>query len=116
MKKFILLVLLTLGAVSSVLATTVKYVEGYYTVPDYMTEVPADDVRGYDPNPQARSFVGRDANGQVFIVIASYRDTSQICRRENLGRCCFRARAATYPGNSSKLCRGSQCQQGYKNL
>jgi hypothetical protein len=77
-RKLIFLVLLTLGAVGSVLATTVKYVEGYYTVPDYMTEVPADDVRGYDPNPQGRSFVGRDSNGQVFIIIASYQDTSQI--------------------------------------
>jgi hypothetical protein len=59
-------------------ASTVSYPEGYYTVPDYMTEVPADGVRGYSANPQGRSFVARDSNGQLSFLIASYRDTSQI--------------------------------------
>jgi hypothetical protein len=78
MRKLIFLFLFTLGAADAMRASTVKYGEGYYTVPDYMTEVPADGVHGYDPAPQGRSFVGRDSNGQVFISVSSYRDTSQI--------------------------------------
>ena len=78
MRRLIFLVLLALGAINEMQASAVNYAEGYYTVPDYMTEVPADDVRGYDTNPQGRSFVGRDSNGQVFLLVASYRDTSQI--------------------------------------
>jgi hypothetical protein len=78
MKKLLFLVLLSLGLSGSVQATRVNYAEGYYSVPEYMTEVPADGVRGYDANPAGRSFVGRDSNGQVFILVSSYRDTSQI--------------------------------------
>jgi hypothetical protein len=57
---------------------SVNYGEAYYSVPEYVTEVPAGRVHGYDANPAARSFVGRDSNGQVFILVSSYRDTSQI--------------------------------------
>jgi hypothetical protein len=78
MKQSLFILLLTLGLNGSVRATTVNYAEGSYTVPEYMTEVPADGVRGYDANPAARSFVGRDLNGKVFISVSSYRDTSQI--------------------------------------
>ena len=78
MRKVIFLVLLAFGAVDTLQASTVKYAEGYYTVPNYMTEVPADDVRASDANPQGRSFVARDSNGQVFFLVASYRDISKI--------------------------------------
>jgi hypothetical protein len=78
MEKTLLFLLLTLGLSGSVRATSVNYAEAYYSVPEYMTEVPADGVHGYDANPAARSFLGRDPNGQVFILVSSYRDTSQI--------------------------------------
>jgi hypothetical protein len=81
----IFVVLPTLGAVDSMQASTVNYAEGFFTVPDYMTEVPADDVRGYDTNPQGRSFVERNSNGQVFLLVASYRDTSQIADEKTWG-------------------------------
>ena len=110
----IFVVLPTLGAVDSMQASTVNYAEGFYTVPYYMTEVPADDVRGYDTNPQGRSFVGRDSNGQVFLLVASYRDTSQIADEKNLGHHCHRSRAAPHPGNAGKLCRRARCEQDYR--
>jgi hypothetical protein len=78
MKQSLFVLLLTLVVNGSVRATTVRYAEGYYSVPEYMTEVEADGVRGYDANPGARSFVARDSNGKVFISVSSYRDTSQI--------------------------------------
>jgi hypothetical protein len=40
-------------------ATRVTYAEAFYSVPEYMTEVEADGVRGYDVNPGGRSFVGQ---------------------------------------------------------
>jgi hypothetical protein len=78
MRRLIFLVLLALGAINEMQASAVNYAEGYYTVPDYMTEVPADDVRGYAAKPQGRSFVARDSNGQLLLLVASYRDTSRI--------------------------------------
>jgi hypothetical protein len=78
MKQLLFLLLVTLGLIGSVKATRVTYAEAYYSVPEYMTEVEADGVHGYDVNPGGRSFVGRDSNGQVFISVSSYRDMSQI--------------------------------------
>jgi hypothetical protein len=82
MKQLLFFLLLTLALGGSVQATRVTYAEAFYSVPEYMTEVEADGVRGYDVNPGGRSFVGRDANGQVFISVSSYRDMCQI-RDEN---------------------------------
>jgi hypothetical protein len=78
MKQFPFFLLITLGLSVSVQAKTVNYAEGQYTVPEYMTEMPADQVHGYDANPAGRAFVGRDSNGQVFIQVSSYLDTSRI--------------------------------------
>jgi hypothetical protein len=73
-----LLGLLASGAANRAHASIVEYPEASYTIPDYMTEVPADDVHGYGPNPQGRSFLSRDADGHIALSVTSYRDTSQI--------------------------------------
>jgi hypothetical protein len=107
------MLLLTVGAVDPMQASTVKYAEGFYTVPDYMTEVPADDVRGYDANPQARSFVERDSNGQVFILVTSYRDTSQIAD-EKIWITVASAPSSASSRNAGKLCHRARCEQDYR--
>jgi hypothetical protein len=78
MRNFVFPFLFALGFPGLMRASTVSYAEGSYIVPDYTTEVPADAVQGYDPNPEGRSFIARDAAGQVYLMVSSYRDTSQV--------------------------------------
>ena len=76
--KQIITILLTLGLGIVVQARTVNYAEGYYVVPDDMTEEPGDRVKGYDPNPEGRVFVRRDSIQNVYMMVSSYRDNSRI--------------------------------------
>jgi len=76
--KQIITFLLTLGLGIVVQARTVNYAEGYYVVPDDMTEEPGDGVKGYDPNPEGRVFVRRDSIQNVYMMVSSYRDNSRI--------------------------------------
>ena len=79
MNKRALLTLATVIAIASAaFAETVSYAEGSYTIPNYMTEVPANDVRGYDSNPRGRSFMAWDSNKHLFLSVTSYLDNSQI--------------------------------------
>jgi hypothetical protein len=76
--KQIITFLLTLGLGIVVQARTVNYAEGYYVVPDDMTEESGEGVKGYDPNPEGRVFVRRDSIRNVYMMVSSYRDNSRI--------------------------------------
>ena len=52
--------------------------KGPTQIPNYMTEVLANDVRGYDSNPRGRSFMAWDSNKHLFLSVTSYLDNSQI--------------------------------------
>ena len=77
-KKALLALATVITIASAAFAETVSYAEGSYTIPDYMIEVPANDVRGYGPNPQGRSFMAWDSNKHLFLSVTSYLDNSQI--------------------------------------
>src|SRR3981081_2470518 len=71
--KQAIILFLALGLSVDAYAVTVNYAEGYFRIPDEMTELSAAEVKKtYSEYNQARAFDKRDSNHRLLITVLSF--------------------------------------------